>query len=141
MELHPHRARMLRKLVASNNVQVIAADARNPPTSAVFDCVLADVPCSGTGTLARNPEIKWRLQVEDLADLQTRQLNILISAMQRVSPAEDLFIRHARWRKKKTQQWWKRRCRRTNRSASSIAEVNWKSCGPKANFDGKMFIR
>jgi 16S rRNA (cytosine967-C5)-methyltransferase len=78
---------MLRKLVASNKVQVIAADARNPPTSAVFDCVLADVPCSGTGTLARNPEIKWRLRLEDLADLQTRQLDILLAAMQRVSPS------------------------------------------------------
>lgn len=85
MELHPHRARMLRNLVASKNVQVIAADARTPPTSALFDCVLADVPCSGTGTLARNPEIKWRLRLEDLADLQARQLDILLSAMQRVS--------------------------------------------------------
>ncbi len=86
MELHPHRARMLRNLVAANNVHVIAADARNPPTDDLFDCVLADVPCSGTGTLARNPEIKWRLRLEDLSDLQTRQLDILLSAMQRVSP-------------------------------------------------------
>ena len=86
MELHPHRARMLRNLVAANNVHVIAADARNPPTDNLFDCVLADVPCSGTGTLARNPEIKWRLKLEDLADLQTRQLGILLSVMQRVSP-------------------------------------------------------
>jgi 16S rRNA (cytosine967-C5)-methyltransferase len=86
MELHPHRARMLRKLVAANNVHVIAADARNSPLTGVFDRVLADVPCSGTGTLARNPEIKWRLKPEDLIDLQTRQLSILQSAMQRVSP-------------------------------------------------------
>ena len=86
MELHPHRARILRKLVAANNVHVIAADARNSPLTGVFDRVLADVPCSGTGTLARNPEIKWRLKPEDLIDLQTRQLSILQSAMQRVSP-------------------------------------------------------
>jgi 16S rRNA (cytosine967-C5)-methyltransferase len=86
MELHPHRARTLRRLVTANNVHVIAADARNLPTSALFDRVLVDVPCSGTGTLARNPEIKWRLKLEDLADLQTRQLAILQSAMQRVSP-------------------------------------------------------
>jgi len=86
MELHPHRARTLRKLVASPNVRVIAADARKLPVSALFDRVLADVPCSGTGTLARNPEIKWRLKLEDLADLQARQLAILQSAMQRVSP-------------------------------------------------------
>jgi 16S rRNA (cytosine967-C5)-methyltransferase len=85
MELHPHRALTLRKLVTANNVQVIAADARNLPTRALFDRVLVDVPCSGTGTLARNPEIKWRLKLEDLADLQARQLAILQSAMQRVS--------------------------------------------------------
>jgi len=86
MELHPHRARMLRKLVAAAHVRVIAADARKLPTTALFDRVLADVPCSGTGTLARNPEIKWRLRLEDLADLQTRQFAILQSAMQRVAP-------------------------------------------------------
>ena len=86
IELHPHRARMLRGLVPAANVQVIAADARSFPLATRFDRVLADVPCSGTGTLARNPEIKWRLKLEDLADLQARQLAILQSAMQRVSP-------------------------------------------------------
>jgi 16S rRNA (cytosine967-C5)-methyltransferase len=86
IELHPHRARMLRGLVTAANVQVIAADARSLPLTACFDRVLADVPCSGTGTLARNPEIKWRLKLEDLADLQSRQLAILQSAMHRVSP-------------------------------------------------------
>jgi len=85
MDLHPHRARLLRKLVVAPNVQVIAADVRHLPLNTLFDRVLADVPCSGTGTLARNPEIKWRLRLEDLADLQARQLAILQSAMQRVS--------------------------------------------------------
>jgi 16S rRNA (cytosine967-C5)-methyltransferase len=48
--------------------------------------VLVDVPCSGTGTLAHNPEIKWRLQADDLADLQRRQLEILRAAMKLVEP-------------------------------------------------------
>jgi 16S rRNA (cytosine967-C5)-methyltransferase len=65
-ELHPHRARLLRKLVPDENVRVIAADLRALPMTLEFDRVLADVPCSGTGTLARNPEIKWRLRPEDL---------------------------------------------------------------------------
>jgi 16S rRNA (cytosine967-C5)-methyltransferase len=43
-----------------------------------------DVPCSGTGTLARNPEIKWRLTIEDLEDLQARQIAILKSALARL---------------------------------------------------------
>jgi 16S rRNA (cytosine967-C5)-methyltransferase len=85
LELHPHRARMLRRLVSATNVRVIAADARKPPFTNRFDRILADVPCSGTGTLARNPEIKWRLKLEDLADLQARQVAILQSAMQHVS--------------------------------------------------------
>ncbi len=84
-DLHSHRANILRRLVAASNVHVIAADARALPITGLFDRVLADVPCSGTGTLARNPEIKWRLKLEDLADLQARQLAILQSAMQHVS--------------------------------------------------------
>ena len=61
---------MLHRLSRSPNVHVVAADARHLPFSGTFDRILADVPCSGTGTLARNPEIKWRLKSEDLRDLQ-----------------------------------------------------------------------
>jgi 16S rRNA (cytosine967-C5)-methyltransferase len=92
VELHPHRARLLRKLLNNpagnaepSNIHVVSADARHLPFSTEFDRVLGDVPCSGTGTLARNPEIKWRLAPEDLTDLQARQLGILRSAMDHVS--------------------------------------------------------
>jgi 16S rRNA (cytosine967-C5)-methyltransferase len=84
-ELHPHRARLLSKLVAASNVEVIAGDIRELSPGDNFDRVLADVPCSGTGTLAKNPEIKWRLRPEDLLDLQQRQVSILKSAMSRVA--------------------------------------------------------
>lgn len=80
-ELHPHRARLLQSLNRLPNVHVVAADARHLPFARVFNRILADVPCSGTGTLARNPEIKWRLKVEDLRDLQARQIAILKSAL------------------------------------------------------------
>jgi 16S rRNA (cytosine967-C5)-methyltransferase len=72
---------LLQKLCRLPNVHVVAADARHLPFSVVFDRILADVPCSGTGTLARNPEIKWRLKAEDLRDLQSRQVAILKSAL------------------------------------------------------------
>ena len=85
LELHAHRARLLRKLVPARNVEVINADVLDFAAGADFDRVLADVPCSGTGTLAHNPEIKWRLQPGDLADLQARQLAILRAAMHRVA--------------------------------------------------------
>jgi 16S rRNA (cytosine967-C5)-methyltransferase len=80
-ELHPHRARLLRHLVSLPNVHVVVADARQLPFISGFDRILADVPCSGTGTLARNPDIKWRLKPEDLSDLQSRQIAILKSSL------------------------------------------------------------
>jgi len=85
-DLHPHRARLLRELTNSPNISVLAADARRLPFNPGFDRILADVPCSGTGTLARNPEIKWRLTPEDLLDLQSRQLAILKSALAHLVP-------------------------------------------------------
>lgn len=94
IELHPHRARLLRRLVSAHsavtsieagNITVMAADARDLPFAASFDRVLADVPCSGTGTLSRNPEIKWRLTPDDFIDLQARQIAILRSALARVA--------------------------------------------------------
>ncbi len=85
-ELHPHRAHLLKKLVTAPNLRLVVADARALPIAAGFDRILVDVPCSGTGTLARNPEIKWRLKPEDLPDLQTRQIAILRSAMQQLIP-------------------------------------------------------
>jgi 16S rRNA (cytosine967-C5)-methyltransferase len=93
VDLHPHRARLLRRLLSAHtptepstgSLRVVAADARNLPFAAEFDRVLADVPCSGTGTLSRNPEIKWRLVPEDLTDLRARQLAILRSAMAQIA--------------------------------------------------------
>lgn len=94
-ELHPHRARLLQKLLRlgqpGSPIQIIAADATKLPFSCSFECVLADVPCSGTGTLARNPEIKWRLTASDLADLQARQVAILRSALDYLAPGGRLI--------------------------------------------------
>ncbi len=80
-ELHPARARLMRRLVRARNVCVVAANAEALPLAPNFDRALADVPCSGTGTLARNPEIKWRLRPEDLSHLHRRQVAILRSAL------------------------------------------------------------
>lgn len=50
-----------------------------------FDLILCDVPCSGTGTLARNPEIRTRLHVEDLTRQAARQREILAAALARLA--------------------------------------------------------
>jgi len=86
VDLHPHRAGLVRRLGARENISVVAADARKLPFDARFNRILADVPCSGTGTLAHNPEIKWSLKREDIDDLATRQISILKSALAQLEP-------------------------------------------------------
>ncbi|HWZ49932.1 MAG TPA: transcription antitermination factor NusB [Granulicella sp.] len=62
------------------------ADAAITQTDeAGFDLILCDVPCSGTGTLARNPEIRHRLKLEELERQSARQRAILTGALQRLA--------------------------------------------------------
>jgi 16S rRNA (cytosine967-C5)-methyltransferase len=87
VEIHAHRARQMQKrFPADTKVQTLVADARTLPISQLFDLILADVPCTGTGTLSRNPEIKWRLKPDDFRELQHRQLAILRSAAAHLAP-------------------------------------------------------
>ncbi len=82
-DLHLSRARTLLAL----GIPVVVLDATRPlPFSARFDRILVDAPCSGTGTLSRNPEIKWRITPADLVDLQRRQIAILRNALQSLAP-------------------------------------------------------
>jgi 16S rRNA (cytosine967-C5)-methyltransferase len=74
------------------NITLEAADATDPPDALnLFDLILADVPCSGTGTLARNPEIRLRLTPADLARQATRQRKILSAAVSRLTPGGRLL--------------------------------------------------
>jgi 16S rRNA (cytosine967-C5)-methyltransferase len=82
-DLHLSRARGLTKL----NIPVAVIDATKPlPFNNQFDRILVDAPCTDTGTLSRNPEIKWRLQKSDVADLQRRQIAILKNALTLLKP-------------------------------------------------------
>jgi 16S rRNA (cytosine967-C5)-methyltransferase len=67
--------------------ELVALDGARPlPFRSRFDRILVDAPCSGTGTLGRNPEIKWRLQQEDFAFLHCRQVALLENALERLAP-------------------------------------------------------
>jgi 16S rRNA (cytosine967-C5)-methyltransferase len=68
-------------------IPLLALDATQVlPFSRKFDRILVDAPCSGTGTLGRNPEIKWKLHPNDFADLQRRQTAILRNALELLAP-------------------------------------------------------
>jgi 16S rRNA (cytosine967-C5)-methyltransferase len=51
-----------------------------------IDRVLVDAPCSGVGTLRRNPDLKWRQSAESVAEMQIKQMAILSSASRLVKP-------------------------------------------------------
>jgi 16S rRNA (cytosine967-C5)-methyltransferase len=82
-DLHLSRLEHMRGL---NCALVVLNGTRPLPFARRFDRILVDAPCSGTGTLARNPEIRWRLRPGDLADLHSRQVQLLRNALERLAP-------------------------------------------------------
>jgi 16S rRNA (cytosine967-C5)-methyltransferase len=71
----------------SLGIDLVVLDAREPlPFRRRFDRILVDAPCTGTGTLARNPEIKWRVRSENIEELQQVQKLILGRALDALAP-------------------------------------------------------
>jgi 16S rRNA (cytosine967-C5)-methyltransferase len=87
------RLAQLRKRLAflGERIECRLADATAITEEAVFDLALADAPCSGTGTLGRNPEIRHRVQPDDLARQAERQRAILTAALHAVRPGSSVF--------------------------------------------------
>ncbi len=67
--------------LAGRSTRLIVSDGRTPPFKKKFDVVLLDAPCSATGTIRKNPELKWRLREEDLAQFAKLQRELLAGAM------------------------------------------------------------
>lgn len=67
---------------ALTRVSLLQLDAAQPlPFAAnTFDRILVDAPCSGTGTLRHNPEIRWRVNNEDIKRLASQQVEFLVNA-------------------------------------------------------------
>jgi 16S rRNA (cytosine967-C5)-methyltransferase len=90
VDLHPHRARRVLDALARAGREshgVIAADGRQAPwPPGTFDRVLADVPCSGLGSLRRRPEARWRKAPGDVAELASLQRELLGTALDSVRP-------------------------------------------------------
>jgi 16S rRNA (cytosine967-C5)-methyltransferase len=77
------RVRLLRDLLAAAEapVPVVRLDARQAlPFSRAFDVVLLDAPCSGLGTLRRDPDLKWTRRPQDLGGLVREQQQMLAQA-------------------------------------------------------------
>ena len=80
--LHNLGQRLKRSGLSNLQAQLISSetDAKLKRLNGKFDRVLVDAPCSGLGTLRRNPDLKWRQTLDDVAELNLKQANILARA-------------------------------------------------------------
>jgi 16S rRNA (cytosine967-C5)-methyltransferase len=89
-DLHANRVRAMKERFERariRNVETFVLDGgESLPFERPFDRILVDVPCSGTGTLARHPEIRWKIRSEDLSDLHVRQARLLRNALLCLAP-------------------------------------------------------
>ncbi len=80
--LHNLGQRLKRSGLSNLHAQVITSenDQKLKRLHGKFDRVLVDAPCSGLGTLRRNPDLKWRQTEQDVQELNVKQTNILARA-------------------------------------------------------------
>lgn len=95
-DVSPTRAALLRDNCVrqgNRNVSVVRYDAANalPFADGSFDVVLVDAPCSGTGTIRHNPEIRYLIGPDDIAGLASKQIAILTEAARIVRPVGRLI--------------------------------------------------
>ena len=94
-DVRGRRVRLLSRTIERSgvsNVRIVQADATTAlPFDAVFDRILLDAPCSGLGTIRRDPDIKWRRRETDLAALARVQLQMLGHAASVLAPGGTLI--------------------------------------------------
>jgi 16S rRNA (cytosine967-C5)-methyltransferase len=91
--LHNLGARLKRSGLSNLHSQVISGenDPKLKRLNGKFDRVLVDAPCSGLGTLRRNPDLKWRQTPEDISELTAKQTSILERAARLLKPGGRLI--------------------------------------------------
>jgi 16S rRNA (cytosine967-C5)-methyltransferase len=93
-DVRPRRIRMLAEVVrvsGSKSIHSVQIDTKLPlPVAPIFDWVLVDAPCSGLGTLRRDPDVRWRRTASDLPGLAEAQFDLLEKASDAVRPGGQL---------------------------------------------------
>ena len=94
-DIHLTRLAIMQRRLAStaghSRIEYRVADAAGLRDVGPFNRILCDVPCTGTGTLARNPEIRHRLRPQEMARQSERQRAILASAVRLLAPGGRLL--------------------------------------------------
>jgi 16S rRNA (cytosine967-C5)-methyltransferase len=94
-DVRGRRVELLARTVAASGarcIRLVHADARGPaPFRDRFDAVLVDAPCSGLGTIRRDPDIRWRRSEDDLASLAAAQREMLAQLAPVIRPGGRLI--------------------------------------------------
>ena len=93
-DVRARRMNLLRQTIIATgaNARLVQADLLRPlPFCRPFDLVVVDAPCSGLGTLRRDPDIRWRRREQDLARLAAAALTMLQRAADAVAPGGRLL--------------------------------------------------
>jgi len=91
VDIHEHRLRLVKNnctRLGIKSVDTLLCDAREIQnrTNQLFDCILVDAPCTGTGVLNRRPDARWRKSSEDIEEMSCLQKKILEQVMPLVKP-------------------------------------------------------
>lgn len=93
-DVRPRRLRILRASVemsGARSIRIVQVPSYGRlPFQSAFDRVVVDAPCSGLGTLRRDPDIKWKRREEELPALSRRQVELLTRAAESVRPGGSL---------------------------------------------------
>lgn len=86
-DISPKRIRSLPPIC----LRVVLDGTKPLPFNRQFDRVFIDAPCSGTGTIGRNPEIKWRVQEQDFRNFSERQVQLVLRGIDILAPGGKLL--------------------------------------------------
>jgi 16S rRNA (cytosine967-C5)-methyltransferase len=82
MDVSRRRLDAMRRNFPDDRIKFVLEDAAEMRVAPEYDLILCDVPCTGTGTIARNPEIRFRVNEAEIARQHERQVKILSRALQ-----------------------------------------------------------
>ena len=97
LDIHPHKLKLIQENANRLGITIIhtkQADARDLPadlSTAPFDRILVDAPCSGFGVIRRKPDLKWQRQEKDIAAIAQMQVEILKQAAGWLKPGGTLI--------------------------------------------------